>query len=245
MRFRPQVCPALSRGVRVPVQSALRPARHHPQTGLRGAANPADAGAAAQVTLGLSGNQENIFVPVLLQMMSIALASLTGSPSTSQRAYLKLAIDWHASTANAPKERHTSRKRLLAMYLVGGDETLKLVRDVAGQRHRLPRLPTLRAVQDRLEEQGLARFRDQVVVLVPTRLVDVHHSRRRFAVRYGLPKIEEFRAPRCTMPAFLRFVPLSLRLRRYGPLAAEINDTFNTRRREFGHDICRGNHGFP
>ena len=43
--------------VRVPVQSALRPARHHPQTGLRGAANPADAGAAAQVTLGLSGNQ--------------------------------------------------------------------------------------------------------------------------------------------------------------------------------------------
>ena len=32
--------------------------RHHPQTGLRGAANPADAGAAAQVTLGLSGNQE-------------------------------------------------------------------------------------------------------------------------------------------------------------------------------------------
>ena len=55
-----QVCPALSRGVRVPVQSALRPARHHPQTGLRGAANPADAGAAAQVTLGLSGNQVHI-----------------------------------------------------------------------------------------------------------------------------------------------------------------------------------------
>ena len=33
----------------------VRPARHHPETGLRGAANPADAGAAAQVTLGLSG----------------------------------------------------------------------------------------------------------------------------------------------------------------------------------------------
>ena len=54
----PQVCAAISGGVRVPVQSALRPARHHPQTGLRGAANPADAGTAAQVTLGLSGNQE-------------------------------------------------------------------------------------------------------------------------------------------------------------------------------------------
>ena len=30
----PQVCAAISGGVRVPVQSALRPARHHPQTGL-------------------------------------------------------------------------------------------------------------------------------------------------------------------------------------------------------------------
>ena len=36
-----------------------RPARHHPQTGLRGAADAADAGTATQVALSLSGNQEN------------------------------------------------------------------------------------------------------------------------------------------------------------------------------------------
>ena len=53
-----QVCPALSGGVRVPVQSSLRPARHHSKAGLHRAANPADTGAAPQVELGLSGNQE-------------------------------------------------------------------------------------------------------------------------------------------------------------------------------------------
>ena len=38
-----QVCTALSRGVRVPVQSSFRPARHHSEAGLHRAANPADA----------------------------------------------------------------------------------------------------------------------------------------------------------------------------------------------------------
>ena len=49
---------SISRGVRVPVQLSLRPARDHPQTGLRGVEDAADAGAAAQVELGLSGNQD-------------------------------------------------------------------------------------------------------------------------------------------------------------------------------------------
>ena len=53
----PQVCAALSGGVRVPVQSSLRPARHHPQTALRGAEDAADAGTATQVALSLRGNQ--------------------------------------------------------------------------------------------------------------------------------------------------------------------------------------------
>ena len=48
----------LSGGVRVPVQSSLRPARHHPQTGLRGAEDAADAGTATQVALSLRGNQD-------------------------------------------------------------------------------------------------------------------------------------------------------------------------------------------
>ena len=43
----PQVCSALSRGVRVPVQSSLRPAPDHPAARLRGAQDAADAGAAA------------------------------------------------------------------------------------------------------------------------------------------------------------------------------------------------------
>ena len=54
-----QVCPALSRGVRVPIQSSLRPARHHPQTRLCRPQDAADAGTAAQITLSLSGNQDN------------------------------------------------------------------------------------------------------------------------------------------------------------------------------------------
>ena len=56
--IRPKVCSAISLGVRVPVQSPLRPARHHPEIGLRGAQNAANAGKATQVTLSLSGNQE-------------------------------------------------------------------------------------------------------------------------------------------------------------------------------------------
>ena len=75
----PQVCAAISGGVRVPVQSALRPARHHPQTGLRGAANPADAGTAAQVTLGLSGNQAGI-----CSIEPIARRSIASCPSPTR-----------------------------------------------------------------------------------------------------------------------------------------------------------------
>ena len=58
-----QVGTALSRGVRVPVQSPLRPARDHSEVGLHLAANPADAGAAAQVALSLSGNQDRFSNP--------------------------------------------------------------------------------------------------------------------------------------------------------------------------------------
>ena len=50
-------------GVRVPIQSSLRPARHHSEACLRGASDSADAGTAAQVALGLSGSQE-VFLAV-------------------------------------------------------------------------------------------------------------------------------------------------------------------------------------
>ena len=47
-------CPAPSGGARGPVQSALRPVRHPPYPGLRGAEDTTDAGAAARVALGAS-----------------------------------------------------------------------------------------------------------------------------------------------------------------------------------------------
>ena len=68
-----QVCATLSRGVRVPVQSSLRPARHHPQTRLCGAQDAADAGAAAQVALSLSGNQEGLRLYVRLILLPTLL----------------------------------------------------------------------------------------------------------------------------------------------------------------------------
>ena len=61
LRFAPSMLPAMHLAeFEYRFNRALRPARHHPQTGLRGAANPADAGTAAQVTLGLSGNQVGV-----------------------------------------------------------------------------------------------------------------------------------------------------------------------------------------
>ena len=59
MRFAPSM-PTISGGVRVPVQSPIRPARYHPQTRLRGAEDAADARKTSQVTLSLRGNQEKI-----------------------------------------------------------------------------------------------------------------------------------------------------------------------------------------
>ena len=52
-----QVCSAIFGGVRVPIQSSLRPARHHSEACLRGASDSADAGTATQIALSLSGNQ--------------------------------------------------------------------------------------------------------------------------------------------------------------------------------------------
>ena len=55
-----QICSAIFGGVRVPIQSSLRPARHHPEACPCGASDSADARTATQITLSLSGNQESI-----------------------------------------------------------------------------------------------------------------------------------------------------------------------------------------
>ena len=76
----------------MPVQSSLRPARHHPETGLRSAEDAADARTATQVALSLSGNQESVFQAC--QRWRHLIMSRENSEKRKQEILDKLFCEW-------------------------------------------------------------------------------------------------------------------------------------------------------
>ena len=105
-------------------------------------------------------------------------------------------MDWHASTANAPKDRTHRERDCSPVHRIGGHRTLKLIGDVSGKRMVGSGTPRSRLSSTASKNKTLARLGDELVVpcarlglIDIDRILPPHGGTRMLRSRGNLPAL--------------------------------------------------------